>query len=136
MLHNMGATVAPDKSYIFTNRQAARRWYTHKQWPHIAASIPVVTTIRGLSGTISTTGKHNNAVIDQRIDSAILSLRKLRFLACDADTKASIIRTKILPQALYGIEVAEPAATRCISSSRLLPKPWDPIPGEPAKLWC
>ena len=25
MLHNMGATVAPDKSYIFTNRQAARR---------------------------------------------------------------------------------------------------------------
>ena len=80
MLQDMGAKVAPKKSFIFSNMSAARKWYTSHNWTIISAKIPVVKSVRDLGGTITTTGKGYAKVIDARISNVLSILRKFRHL--------------------------------------------------------
>ena len=78
ILQDMGAKVAPKKSFIFTNRSSARKWYANYVWTNIGTTIPVVRSVRDLGGTINTTGKGCSKVIDERILASLASLRKFR----------------------------------------------------------
>ena len=109
-LHDMGAVVAPKKSFIFSNVLACRKWYAKHTWINLDAKIPVVKTVRDLGGTINTGNRQASSIIDNRIAKAISSVRKMRFLPHSLEDKATLIQTKIIPMALYGIEVAEPSA--------------------------
>ena len=108
LLQDMGAKVAPAKSFIFSNNGAARRWYQHHTWKHIGGKIPTVKHCRDLGGTINTTAKQHGAVINSRITNALTTLRKFRFLPQDASMKAHFIQSKVLAGAMYGIECIEP----------------------------
>ena len=110
MLSDMGAAVAPAKSFIFTDRTSARKWYTNHIWINIGQKIPVVKHVRDLGGTINTVATKSASVIDERIRKAIITLRKMRFMPHAIATKAKFIQAKVLAGALYGIEVAEPSA--------------------------
>jgi len=35
ILHDMGAKVAPAKSFIFTNKACARKWYQQHAWKNL-----------------------------------------------------------------------------------------------------
>ena len=109
MLHDMGAVVAPKKSFIYSNQAHARRWYSRHVWPHISTTIPVVRAVRDLGGTINTTGRGYAKVIDSRINIALASLRRFRHLPHEHSVKAQFIKSKVLSSALYGIECAEPS---------------------------
>ena len=109
ILQAMGATVAPKKSFIFSNIKKVRSWFSKHIWKGIQDTIPVVTSVRDLGGTISTTKRACAKVIDERITKAIQVLRRFRFLPHSHADKAKFILTKVLPMALYGIECAEPS---------------------------
>ena len=49
-LQDMGATVAPNKSYLFSNVSSARRLYSQHTWKHVGAKIPMVRHTRDLGG--------------------------------------------------------------------------------------
>ena len=109
LLQDMGAKVAPAKSFVFSNRPQARKWYSKHVWANIASTIPVVRSVRDLGGTINTVGRNYAKIIDARIGKSLATLRKFRHLPHDTKTKALFIRSKVLNAALYGIECAEPS---------------------------
>ena len=110
ILHDMGAQVASSKSFMFSNRKGARKWYRGHIWKHLNTTIQVVTNVRDLGGTINTGAAKSSKVIDERILQAIAVLRKFRHLPHSHHIKATFVQLKVLASALYGIEVAEPSA--------------------------
>ena len=42
LLLDMGAQIAPRKSFIFSNRLQARKWYANHTWVYISTTIPLV----------------------------------------------------------------------------------------------
>ena len=109
LLQDMGATIAPSKSFIFSNRADARKWFGQHIWKNLGSVIPVVKCVRDLGGTINTTARKNSHVIDARLRQAIIILRRFRFLPHTIEVKAKFIHTKVLPAALYGVECSEPS---------------------------
>ena len=109
LLQDMGAQIAPKKSFIFSNRLQARKWYASHTWVNISTTIPVVKSVRDLGGTISTMARGSAKVIDARITQSLSTLRRFRFLPHANDVKARFIHCKVLQAALYGIECAEPS---------------------------
>jgi hypothetical protein len=109
LLQDMGAKIAPNKSFVFSNRTQARKWYTKHVLVNISACILVVRSVRDLGGTIHTVGKSYAKVIDARIVQSLSTLRKFRHLPHDGKTKALFIQSKILQATPYGIESAEPS---------------------------
>ena len=108
-LHDMGAKVAPKKSYMFSSCKQAREVYANFFWPHVQDTVPVTTCIRDLGGQLNTTGRPIGTTINSRIDDAIAVCRKVQYLSHDTATKARIIRGKVLPMALYGVENSHPS---------------------------
>jgi len=107
-LHDMGAVVAPTKSYIFSSDKGTRKFLTTFVWKHINTVIPVVMHGRDLGGQFNTLHKNIALTLNTRIENGISMLLRLRWLPISLKEKAKIIRTKIIPASLYGIECAQP----------------------------
>ena len=60
----------------------------------------------------NSTGRSYAKIIDARMDQAVSTLRRFRYLPHSLETKALFIQTKVLAAALYGIECAEPSGHR------------------------
>jgi hypothetical protein len=109
ILQDMGAVVAPNKSFLFSNSSRTNKWFAVHEWKVIKSKIPVVKHGRDLGGSFNTLDRQYSGTINQRLVKAIEVLRKIRFLPHDAAEKAFFVKAKVLPMALYGIESAEPA---------------------------
>ena len=65
-LHQMGAKVAPDKSYNFASCLKARNWLTEIMWKHIDSSIHVITDFRYLGAHLTARQATNSSTLDKR----------------------------------------------------------------------
>lgn len=115
-LHKMGARVAPSKSFNFASSKASRDWLHNTWWAEIQAHIDVVKDCRYLGAHLCTQGVRTYRTINQRAKEATEKLRKLKHVAASAEAKGKVIRTKIMPAMLYGIE-ANDLSERQLSSS-------------------
>ena len=112
ILHDMGAAVAPKKSYLFASSKDARTYLENVVWPHVQSKINVILHTRDLGGQLNTTSKHKGTTINARIDNATATCKRIRFLNISIHDKERLIRGKILPMALYGIENAHPTEAK------------------------
>ena len=105
-LQTMGAMVAPNKSYNFASHPQVKLWIGETKWQNIEGTIEVVSDLRYLGAHVATKATANSTTLDDRIDKALMQLRRLRF--CPAGTQAKIraINGKVYAGALYGVEVA------------------------------
>ena len=108
-LADMGAVVAPTKSFVFSSCSETQHFYSQRVWPVLQARITVVSRIRDLGGQINTTGRHLGQTINERIAQAIVVCKRIRYLDVDLANKARLIRSKVLPMALYGVENSYPS---------------------------
>ena len=67
-LQDMGAKVAPGKSYNFASTDLRRKWLKETWWEKTQGNIIVVKDLRYLGGHISTTGKMCRDTIEARCE--------------------------------------------------------------------
>ena len=106
MIQDMGAKISPLKSLAFSTEAKARRALRAHTWQHIGATLTVQNNFRDLGAHLNMTMRVNSSTTTNRIKQATGSVKALRWLPLTTDEKASIIRTHILPKALYGAEIA------------------------------
>jgi hypothetical protein len=105
-LHQMGAKVAPDKSYNFASCIKAKKWLAQTHWEHIDSGIQVITDFRYLGAHLTTRHAASSSTLDKRWDKAKQQLKKLRFCPAKAEAKIRAIISKIYAGAMYGVEAA------------------------------
>lgn len=93
-LRDMGAKVAPAKSYNFSSHIAGRKWLQSTWWPHIQSTIDVVSDFRYLGTHFSTQVQRRHKTQVERLNKALAQLRKLQFVGASRSSKAKVIRTK------------------------------------------
>ena len=100
-LESIGSQVAPDKSTIMTNDEAARDWYRQHEWPNTHAKIPVLDDARDLGAHIAATRAAHSPTFKARCEEATRNAHSVNCLPMDRKQQAKVIRTHILPNALY-----------------------------------
>ena len=65
-LQTMGARIAPDKSYNFTNCKVAGKWLAEKWWEEIEDKIKVIKDVRYLGAHLTTTTRCTNGTLNKR----------------------------------------------------------------------
>ena len=107
-IKDIGATVAPDKSYLISTNRVTRKSLRVMQWPSLNhACIPVKLHVRDLGTHICTTeGKAANT-LSRRVHQAIATLTRVRRANYPFSMKAHICRTLVLPGSLYGVEACD-----------------------------
>ena len=72
-LHDMGAKVAPTKSFNFSSSKVGRKWLADTTWIEINDQIKVVEGIRYLGGHISSKGNLRNPTQASRCEKRLTS---------------------------------------------------------------
>ncbi len=104
---DIGAKVAPRKCLITSTSQQARANLRKHSWGKDDVNIPVVNHFRDLGAHICFDGANAAPTLTKRLENATDAVNRLARLPITKARKAHIIRTNILPAALYGSEVAE-----------------------------
>jgi len=89
-LQQMGAKVAPNKSYNFASGRKAVAWLRETTWEFIDATIEVVTDLRYLGAHLTTRQEPTSATLEARWEKGLSQLKKLRF--CPASVEAKVAR--------------------------------------------
>ena len=105
-LQQMGARIAPDKSFNFASHPKAREWLERTLWPMIGQGIEVVNDFRYLGSHLSARASLKSSTLTKRLRQALQQLRRLRTCPATLTAKARAIITKIYAGALYGIEAS------------------------------
>ena len=105
-LQQMGARIAPDKSYNFASHPKTRVWLKQTFWSKIGQGIEVVNDFRYLGGHLSARASLKSSTLTKRVQQALQQLKRLRTCPATPITKARAIITKIYAGALYGIEAS------------------------------
>ena len=103
-MQDLGAKIAPEKSLLFSNDGAIRRWISEVHWIHLGTSIPVVVHLRDLGSHLNLSTRNIGSTLTRRMLKCITRIQKLRFLPLDQDTKMRLITTNIFAAGLYGSE--------------------------------
>ena len=105
-LHDMGAKVAPSKSYNFASDSKAAKWLKETIWDHLHAKIEVVSDFRYLGAHLTTRLSPTSSTMEARWEKALNQLKRLRYVPATAEAKVGIIIAKTYVAAFYGIEAA------------------------------
>ena len=103
-LQDMGAKVAPAKSYNFASTELGRKWLSETWWKKISSSIEVVKDLRYLGGHLSTTIKMSRGTIEARCETGLNQLARLKYVPAEDDDKANVILTRIYAGMSHGVE--------------------------------
>ena len=103
-LQDMGAKVAPAKSYNFASTEVGRKWLSETWWKKINSSIEVVKDLRYLGGHLSTTTKMSRRTIEARCEAGLNQLARLKYVPAEDDDKAKAILNQVYAGMLYGVE--------------------------------
>ena len=103
---DVGAAISIKKSFNFSSTATSREWLTNTLWPIINHTILVMTSFKYLGAHITTNARSSNDTVKPRFNNAIAMLARTRYLPMTQERRAAVIRTKIIPSALYGCEVA------------------------------
>ena len=105
-LQQMGARIAPEKSFNFASHLKAREWLERTLWSKIGQGIEVVNDFRYLGSHLSARASLKSSTLTKRLRQALQQLRRLRTCSATPIAKARAIITKIYAGALYGIEAS------------------------------
>ena len=105
-LKDIGAKVAPGKSYNFASTPKAVSWLRKTIWKHIGTTIEVTSDFRYLGAHITTRQTPTRATAEARWEKAIVQLKRLRSCLATVQAKIGVILAKIYASAFYGIEAA------------------------------
>ena len=106
-LHKMGARVAPDKSYNFTNRVETAEWLAKTWWHHIDDTIEVVKDFRYLGAHLTAKTGCKSNTLEQRWEKAVHQLQRMKHIPATVEAKVRAIHTKVYAGGLYGIEASQ-----------------------------
>ena len=105
-LQQMGAKVAPNKSYNFASGRKEAKWLSQTTWEYIGATIEVVTDLRYLGAHLTTRQEPSSATLEARWVKGLNQLKRLRFCPAAVEAKVAIILAKTYAATLYGVEAA------------------------------
>ena len=105
-LQQMGATIAPDKSFNLASNDNASRWLQNTLWSGIQGGIQVVADFRYLGAHLCAKASLKSSTLTARLDKAMQQLSRLQHVPAEAEAKARAIVGKIFAGAFYGIEAA------------------------------
>ena len=103
---DLGARVAPDKSFTFSSDKKVRKKLVTHLWTPIGKILNVLRHTRDLGTHISFNASMVGTTVNQRIEDAIKTVEKIARLPFSVKVKATLIRMAAFPKALYGIEAA------------------------------
>ena len=107
-IHDIGAAVAPDKSFLLSTNRVTRRSLRQLQWQAIGgAQIPVRLHVRDLGTHISTMERKVTTTLVVRAKQGVDILARLRATNFSYSKKAHICRSLVLPKSLYGVEACD-----------------------------
>ena len=104
---DIGAKVAPKKCFITSTCSSARARLRTYRWCAEGQAIPTKNHFRDLGAHMCLDNSKANTTLTERCDNAADATTRLDRLPLTTDRKAEIIRTNVLPAALYGSEVGE-----------------------------
>ena len=104
--------MAPSKSYNFASHPKVKRWISKIKWDHIEENIDVVTDFRYLGAHITTRDSATSSTMNDRVDKAIMQLKRLKYCQAGVQAKVKAILGKIYAGGLYGVEAAQLAPAR------------------------
>ena len=107
-LHCIRAKVAAKKCFTFSSDGVSPGQLKQHFWTHTQARDPCVTTSRDLGGQLNVGSTLCGTTLIIRIGKAIRLFDLLQRMPWDRNAKLRVVRTLILPTALYGCEVAPP----------------------------
>lgn len=109
-LEDMGAAIAPEKSWNFTSCAEAKKILKTFEWPMLKKTIPVKDDFRYLGAHIATPKAQgrDTSLMNKRFKEAAGAAMRLSKIPIKAAAKVRAILGKAMPLALYGIEVAKP----------------------------
>lgn len=111
-LQDMGAKVAPAKSYNFASVKSAVTWLAETTWDISGEKIQVVTDFRYLGAHITAIQSPTSSTINDRWENALVQLKRLRFCPASVEAKANIILAKTYAAAIHGIKAARVPPTK------------------------
>ena len=100
----MGAAMAIKKSFNFAAHNSVKVWFSNTVWPGIGGFMDTVSNFRYLGAHIRISGRSKNTTLGATHKKAVAYLKKVSQLPTTTAKKAAIIRAKVLPAAMCGIE--------------------------------
>ena len=88
-LIDMGASIAPDKSFNFATDIGARQWLRDTSWPKVNGNIPVVSDFRYLGGRIAVSSKRKGGTANKSAAKGATMAQKSSKAACAARPQSS-----------------------------------------------
>ena len=109
-LSDMGATLAPNKSFNFASTSQAMDFLASIEWEHLGGDkVQVSSAFRYLGAQISVTKDLAEQIVSERFARATAMAKRLARLPISTATKLRTIVSKLLPMAMYGVEAASPS---------------------------
>ena len=104
---DMGARVATAKCFMFSTCPNTRADLKGYRWDHENVEIPVVNSSRDLGSHLNLTCHANGSTLTARLHKASRAVRRLAFLPISHTDTEHVIRSTILPAAIYGCEASD-----------------------------
>ncbi len=105
-LINMGAKLAPHKSYLFSTAPNLRKWLSQHTWTHIKSKVQVIHSFRDLGAHLNFSRLHVATTLTMRMTDAIATVNRIRWLPHELHQKITFIINGALAKGLYGCEIA------------------------------
>ena len=103
-LSDMGSRLSPHKSFLFSSTTGGRDYLGRYVWDFVGGTIKVVQNFRDLGAHMSIGAGHCGTTLTNRMQAAIVKLRRLRWLPHDMATKIVFVLNGVLSGGLYGCE--------------------------------
>ena len=116
-LSDVGARIAPSRSYVFSTNRVTRQRLRDHLWEVLGTKVPVVTHMRDLGSHLSVGATLQGATITARLKKACRIVYKIAKTNLAFFNKAKLIRTVALATGLYGSEAA-PVCDQALASLR------------------
>ena len=92
---------------MFSTCKRTRDFLKVYTWGEVDVNILVVNSFRDLGSHLNLTNAANGSTLTQRLRRAARAVRRLAFVPISLADKELVIRSTILPGALYGCEAAD-----------------------------
>ena len=103
---DMGARVAENKCFITSTSQHVRDILRKHKWDDEGTTIPVVNHFRDLGTHVCMDATNTAKTLRKKMEKATNMTNRLRWVPVPRGIKEKVIRTNILPMALYASEAA------------------------------
>lgn len=116
-IKDLGARLAPTRSYTFSTSEVARDWLRQCTWPEVGGTIPCINHGRDLGAHFNLSDSSVGATLTERLRKATARVRRIARIPISYEDKAKLIREKALALGLYGIEASH-ACQQALASLR------------------